>query len=349
MKTVRKNLKTTVIAVLVGFVTVLHYSTLHGHLGLHIIHRELYFIPILLSCFWFGLKPGLMTSLLISFIYAPHVFLYQDAHGSFLTVAIQILMFILVAVLIGWLVDRQQREHLKAISNENLIVLGRAAALIGHEMNDLLNALKTSVKPSEKHSRVNADKDFYLEMSRLETMVDVLSSFAPSDPNHLIARNLNTIIQEQVGHYSEAAKRKGVKLATDLDEKGCPVKVDTGKLGWILGHLIQNALEFSDRGTSIMIRSIRRGDICLIKVHDQGPGIKPEHLVKMFTPFFTTRIEGFGLSLAASKKILNEIGGDIRVESKQGSGATFTIIVPREAADQSDLAADALAAASQVS
>jgi signal transduction histidine kinase len=345
MEVKRKTFKAAVIVMLAGFISVLHYGAIHGHLGLHIIHRELYFIPILLAGFWFGLKTGLITSLSVSLIYAPHVFLYQDAHGAFITVAIQILMFNLVAALIGWLVDRQRRVHAKAISNENLIVLGRAAALIGHEMNDLLQALKSLTSRSKGLHCTDVDKDFEVEMIRLKSMVEVLSSFAPPETSHLISSNLNSIIHDQIADYADAAKKRGVKLAVELDVNGCPSRVDTGKLGWILGHLIQNALEISSNGQSILIKSRRRGDVCQIDVQDQGPGIAQEHLSKMFTPFFTTKEEGCGLSLAASKKILNALGGDIQVTNNKGLGAAFTITVPRENAGL-PIEEDALSAAS---
>jgi signal transduction histidine kinase len=345
MEVKRKTFKAAVIVMLVGSVSVLHYGAIHGHLGLHTLQRELYFVPILLASFWFGLKKGVITAIVVSLVYAPYVVVFQSAHNSPLTVGIQVLVFNLVAALLGWLVDRQRREHAKAISNENLIVLGRASALIGHEMEDLLNAMK-SLYSQYKGLKPNVEKDFELEMARLAAMVEVLSSFAPSDSVDMISRDLNKIIDEQVGIYQDLAKREGVALSVHLDKNGCPSRVDTDKLGWVVGHFIQNAIEFSNQGQTIHIRSQRHGNTCKIEIQDQGTGIKQEHLPKIFTPFFTTKEDGYGLTLAASKKIMKEMGSDIRVFSKWGEGATFTITVPREDEDR-PISKAALSAASR--
>ena len=78
MDAMLKPLKIGLIVLLVVIVTFLHYSTIHGKLGLHIPHRELYFLPILLATYWFGLSFGLVTSLAVSLIYAPHVFIHDE-------------------------------------------------------------------------------------------------------------------------------------------------------------------------------------------------------------------------------------------------------------------------------
>ena len=79
-----KPAKIGLIVFLIAVVTILHYSTIHGKLGLHIPHRELYFIPILLASYWFGLSFGLVTSLAVSLVYTPHVFIHDTSSNHFL-------------------------------------------------------------------------------------------------------------------------------------------------------------------------------------------------------------------------------------------------------------------------
>ena len=150
-------------------ITVLHYSTIHGHLALHILYRELYFVPILLASFWFGLKFGLATALIVSLVYAPHVFVYDDPHSKFLTIASQILVFNLVAVVPEWLVDRQRRQQMEIIEAKKLALLGRAAVAPGYEMKDILKALKRMVHPEDLQS-TKLGRDFDHEMARLERL-----------------------------------------------------------------------------------------------------------------------------------------------------------------------------------
>jgi class 3 adenylate cyclase len=99
-----------VIVGLVGVVTLLHYETVQGRLGPHILHRELYFFPILMAGFWFGLRIGLTTSLIVSGIYAAHVWVFNDPPTEQLMVVSQVVIFNLVAVLIGGMVDRRNRR-----------------------------------------------------------------------------------------------------------------------------------------------------------------------------------------------------------------------------------------------
>jgi riboflavin transporter FmnP len=105
-----KPFKVSVVVILVALITLLHYGTMHGRLELHILHRELYFIPILLASFWFGIKLGLVTSIVVSIIYVPQVYLLNTSQGTALTVGFQILIFNLVAIILGYLVDRQKRH-----------------------------------------------------------------------------------------------------------------------------------------------------------------------------------------------------------------------------------------------
>lgn len=329
MHTERKSLKIGFITGVVVLITVLHYSTIHGHLALHILHRELYFVPILLASFWFGLKFGFATALIVSLVYAPHVFFYNDPHSNFLTVASQILVFNIFAVVLGWLVDRQRRQQIEIIEFEKLALLGRAAVALGYDMKDILEALKAMVHPKGLQS-TELDRDFDHEMARLERMVNTLSSFASPESVQLLSTDINHVVSERVERHQEKAKKAKIILESHLDERGCPTRTDAEKIGRVLDILIDNAMEVSSSGQTISLWSHRGGVYCRVEVKDQGPGIRPDHLPKIFTPFFTTKENGTGLGLAACKKIMRDLGGDIQVTSKRGQGATFTLIVPRD-------------------
>ena len=118
MQAKREPIKAVLIATLVVVITALHYGTIHGDLELHIFYRDLYFVPILLASFWFGLRFGLTTSVVVSLIYAPHVLLYNDPHSTGLTVSSHILVFNLVAIVLGWLVDREKRQRQEVLAKQ---------------------------------------------------------------------------------------------------------------------------------------------------------------------------------------------------------------------------------------
>ena len=330
MDNILKPTKIGCIVFLVTVVTILHYSTIHGKLWMHIPHRELYFLPILLASYWFGLSFGLVTSLTISLIYAPHVFIHEALQNNVLPVSFQIVVFNLVAIMLGLLVEREKRRQKKTLIIEKLAVLGRAAVAVGHEMKDLLGALKRIAGQVKGMNSVEVSRDFKNEMSRLEKMVDILSSFATAGPIQLFSHDLNEIVRQRLENHQASAKKLGVKFEAKLDERGCPSQVNTETVEWIIDQIIHNALEVSSNGDTIRIRSERHGNNCRLEIEDKGCGIKPEHLPNIFKPFFTTKETGQGLALASCRKNLLDMGGDIKVASEYGKGATFILTIPRE-------------------
>ena len=342
MDTTKESLKIALIAALVVVTSILHYSNIHGNMELHILHRELFFIPILLASFWFGLRFGVTTAVVVSLIYVPFIFVHDGPHTSVLAVISQILVFILIAFGLGWLVERQRRQQEEVLAAESLTVLGRAAIAIGHEMKDLLGALKRIAKKAEEQECVGLDENFEQEMSRLEQMVGILSSFVTTKPVQVFSHDMNKVVREKLEDHRKAANTFGVNIEANLDESGCPSRVDKNAIGWVLEQIIKNALEVSDKGQTIHVRSRRSGNYCTVEIKDEGPGIKPEHLSRIFKPFFTTKEMGKGLALAACRKILRDMGGDLEVASEWGHGATFTVTIPREYSGK-PLAADPVA------
>ncbi len=347
MKIQSQLYKIVLIALLILIISLLHYGAIKGNIGLHLLHRELYFIPILLVSFWFGLKFGLGTAVVISIIYAPHSIIYGSAHVPVLAMISQVFVFLLVAVILGWLVDRQKVQQRRLLAHENLSVLGRAAAVIANEMHDLLSSLKKMSRKSNRLQCTELDADFAHEMMRLETMVEVISSFSPSEKIEMISHDLNAIISDHMKHQAGSAQKTDVRIQMDLDENRCPSRVDPAKVGWILDQLIKNAFEVSAPGKTISIRTRRGGNICRIEVQDQGPGIRREHMSNMFAPFFTTKENGQVLALAGCRKVLRDLGGDIEVRSTFGEGATFTMLIPRDKKSVS-LAEEAISTASRL-
>jgi nitrogen fixation/metabolism regulation signal transduction histidine kinase len=80
-------------------------------------------------------------------------------------------------------------------------------------------------------------------MTRLEKMVEILSSFAPKESVQLFSYDLNLIIREKLNEYKKTAKKAGVKLEAKLDENGCPSEVNIEKIGRVMDQILKNALE----------------------------------------------------------------------------------------------------------
>jgi signal transduction histidine kinase len=115
-----------------------------------------------------------------------------------------------------------------------------------------------------------------------------------------------------------------------------PVFASSSHLHQIVGNLIKNAFEalYGRVDGKVLVKTEDIGDHVLLTVSDNGPGIKPENLLKIFDPLFTTKTGenggpiGNGLGLAYCKKMIESYGGEIRVESLPGAGTKFFLKVP---------------------
>jgi signal transduction histidine kinase len=237
-------------------------------------------------------------------------------------------MFNLVALILGVLVERGKRQQARMLMVERSAALDLAATAVSHEMNDLLDALKSISSQMVRAGLTEINRSFQYEIGRLEEMVDIISTFSSKEPLHLFSHDLNEIIQERVRRSVNAANKADVRLEMALDNRGCPCRVDFESLGRVIDRIIQNALEVSFKGQSVHIRSQRNKNHCEIEITDQGHGIQPEHLLKVFKPFFTTKDKRDGLSLSVSQKVVQNMGGKISVQSDYGHGATFLITIP---------------------
>ena len=95
-----------------------------------------------------------------------------------------------------------------------------------------------------------------------------------------------------------------------------------------MGNLVRNAMEVSRESQPVTISSGMEKDRWYFGIEDSGPGITPENLAKIFTPFFTTKAKGTGLGLAITKDIIQAHGGKIGATNKKNGGAVFSFWIP---------------------
>ena len=106
------------------------------------------------------------------------------------------------------------------------------------------------------------------------------------------------------------------------------VLADRDRVVQILTNLVSNAYQYTQPGGSVTVSAHESGQFVQIDVADTGPGIPPQILEKIFTPFFTTKAQGTGLGLAICFKLIQMHNGDLRVTSDDRSGTVFTIELP---------------------
>ena len=111
--------------------------------------------------------------------------------------------------------------------------------------------------------------------------------------------------------------------AGDVDLKGSAIE-----LRQLILNLLQNAVEAMPGGGTVTVETCREGDMLRIDITDTGQGIPEDVRPKIFSAFFSTKSEGLGLGLFSARRIVNDYGGRIAMESKEGTGTCFTVLLP---------------------
>ncbi len=220
--------------------------------------------------------------------------------------------------------DRLKEDLLRLLAHETLTplnaVLGGAQLLLRRpELAAEARQLVELVRDGGERLRDFISKTLLL--SELKT--GGLSSKSPASLAERARRAVNSC--------QPAAEKKHVKLAVQVEEAAV-CEADWSRVEPVLGYLLDNALKFSPVGGAVQVLVRRDGEFCLLRVADQGPGIKSEWLDRIFDEFAVKDImhhgQGQGLSLAIGRLVAELHGGALEVQSDEGRGAAFTLRLP---------------------
>ncbi len=242
----------------------------------------------------------------------------------------------LVASSFNAMLDTLQNTQDKLIHSEKLASLGQLAAGVAHELNNPLatvllyaDILRRETDLDEQHQ---ADLDTIIsETLRCKQIVSALLNFARQTQVNAQPTSLNDLISELVEIEKRHPRYEKVTFNLELDDKLPAVDLDAAQLREVFLNLIHNAADAMPEGGKITLRTLAKpSGMVTIEVQDEGRGIPPEHLSKLFTPFFTTKPvgKGTGLGLAIIYGIVKMHRGQINVQSEVGKGTTFTITLP---------------------
>jgi two-component system phosphate regulon sensor histidine kinase PhoR len=145
---------------------------------------------------------------------------------------------------------------------------------------------------------------------------------------------LASVVPIVLALFRERAEKKGVRLAAELPREPMAVVGDARALEHVLSNLVDNAIKYCPQGARIVVRAVAAGDRVKLVVVDDGPGIAPEHLPRVFERFYrvdagrSRELGGTGLGLSIVKHMVEAMRGRVAVESEIGRGATFTVSLP---------------------
>lgn len=231
----------------------------------------------------------------------------------------------------------------KLVVNEKLAALGELTAGIAHEINNptaviLGNVELIQFELGEEASRVQEEIDaIHAQIDRIRNITRSLLQYSRQGgvQDEITWQHVNPIIDESITLVKTGTKKRDIEFVTDL-QAHTSVEINRHHLLQILVNLQMNGIHAMDGKGKLTVVSedwIEDSELkgAAIHVTDEGCGIKPENLSRIFSPFYTTKRDGTGLGLSVSQSILSQTGGELKAESEWGKGSTFSIYLPKKA------------------
>jgi two-component system, NtrC family, sensor kinase len=223
------------------------------------------------------------------------------------------------------------------IQSEKLSAVGEFVAGVAHELNNPLAAV-VGFSEMLKDNDVDTKNRRYLDMiyksaQRCQKIVQALLSFARRHQPERKPMSVNAMVEAVLEMLNYQLRTSNIEVVTQLSPSLPVVLADGHQIQQVLLNVINNArqaMESHQTGGRIKISTEQSGERVRIIIHDNGPGISEENLLRIFDPFFTTKKvgQGTGLGLSLCYGIIKEHGGNITPSSRPGDGAKFTIELP---------------------
>ncbi|WP_289138282.1 ATP-binding protein [uncultured Brevibacillus sp.] len=237
----------------------------------------------------------------------------------------------------GWMVaflDITEQEQLQEYLNqsEKLALVGQLAAGAAHEIRNPLTVIYGFIQLLEQRlSREERDLHYLplilQEIERVNRIVtELLMLSKPSQPDYREV-TLTSVTQSILPLMNAEAMLHGIEIV-DRCSPDIRIHVDVEQLKQILLNLMKNSIESMKEGGILVIESHLDEKAVHIHVRDTGEGIPPEYLVRIFDPFFSLKEDGTGLGLPISRRMVENHGGEMKVNSKIGKGTEIIISLP---------------------
>jgi len=222
---------------------------------------------------------------------------------------------------------------------EHFATLGELAAGLAHEIRNplagiagVLDIVSRDLPPTSVAREVIEDaKQEAVQINRILT--ELLDTARPKAPQFRVTDIVGTA-EHAVLFARQQAVTKRIDIEFAVKNGLPPLEHDPNQINQVLLNLLLNAIQSMDKPGTIRVTLEPEDDAVRIVVADEGKGISPEHLPSLFRPFFTTKGHGTGLGLSLARRMVESHGGTIKVESKLGEGAQFTILLPVRCAQE---------------
>jgi two-component system nitrogen regulation sensor histidine kinase GlnL len=248
----------------------------------------------------------------------------------------------------GWILALRDITPIKNLEEEirqsdRLAMMGTIAAGLAHEIKNPLGGIKGAAQLLRRvHTSPESEECLGIiirESERVDRLVNELLTFSRPKTLNMEPVNLNQLIDSVLLLQKGLLDKKKISVRREYDPSLPPILGDQDELHKVFLNFIKNAIEaLPDSGGELKCRSrlltdfkIKEGNkaslMAMAEIQDNGSGIAPDNLDKIFTPFFTTKEKGHGLGMAISQRVITEHGGSVHVTSEQGRGATIQVFL----------------------
>lgn len=316
--------------------------------------RLLLLSAVMLSSWYGGLGPGILTTMLAAFaiyFYLPRQHYVEVALND----SVRLIEFAIVALLITFLNDKRRRVQRRAeFAQREAEAATRAKdeflAAVSHDLRSPLSAVlgwtdillrKQLDRPDSIRALQAIERNARKQLQLIEDLLDVSRISAGQFRLYVHSIDLSNVIGEAIDVVRPAIEAKGLRLQTHVDKNAPSVSGDERRLQQVIWNLLSNAVKFTPESGLIEVRLEHNSTHARIIVRDTGKGIAAEFLPHVFERFRqgdtarTEKHDGLGLGLSIARHLIELHGGTIEaVSGGEGQGAEFTIQLPLENANE---------------
>jgi signal transduction histidine kinase/sensor domain CHASE-containing protein len=241
-----------------------------------------------------------------------------------------------VLLVLGDVTEERAKQN-RLYLTDRLASIGEMAAGIAHELNNPLTGvigLSQLLLDEEMSDHAKEDLKFiYNEAQRAAAVIKKLLTFARQHPTERKAVQINAVVEDVLSLRAYEQKVNNIRVITRFDDHLPEIVADSFQMQQVFLNIVLNAeqamIEAHQEGTLTITTERVDGNI-KVSFSDDGPGISPENMPKLFSPFFTTKAvgKGTGLGLSICYGIVTNHGGRIYAQGELGKGATFVVELP---------------------
>jgi signal transduction histidine kinase len=225
---------------------------------------------------------------------------------------------------------------------ELMATTGTLLAGAAHQAKNAIFGLSATLDAFEARIKDGPAQDEYFDnlrtgVARVQTLLRDLLDYATPATREVQPVSMAAIVRSSASECQALSGKLRVELALDASNDG-DVVVHSASMVRALENLLENAIQHSSPGGTVTVRVTRTKlggrEMLRCDVIDQGPGFPPEHMERLFTPFFTLRPGGTGLGLTIAKRIVEDLGGMIRLSNVAAGGGQVSVWLPMRADTQ---------------